>query len=129
MEGLIDLVNILPALAIAAIFIWYEKGRQAQMGAEHREERQERETERQQRDEQWRAFLTEQRNATLATLDVFSLRLQQLGDVIVGIDDRTRRIETLFGAHDQRAEAIALSLEGLRAEMPERRRPKEKPGA
>jgi len=126
MEGIIDLVNIFPSMAIAAIFIWYETRRQAQMSAEHREERQERETERAARDEQWRAFLTDQRHATLETLDVLSLRLQQLGDVIVGIDARTRRIEALFDAHDQRAEMIAVSLEGLRAET-ELRKPKEQP--
>ena len=126
MEGIIDLVNILPSMAIAAIFIWYETRRQAQMSAEHHEERRERETERAARDEQWRTFLTDQRHATLETLDVLSLRLQQLGDVIVGIDARTQRIEALFGAHDQRAEMIAVSLEGLRAET-ELCKPKGKP--
>ena len=126
MEGIIDLVNILPSMAIAAIFIWYEMRRQAQMSAEHHEERRERETERAARDEQWRAFLTDQRHATLETLDVLSLRLQQLGDLIVGIDDRTRRIEALFDAHDQRAEMIMVSLEGLRAET-ELHKPKEQP--
>lgn len=118
-NALLELVGLFPSLAIAAIFIWYELKRSAQWSQEHREERQEREAERTKRDDEWRSFLTDQRNATLATLDVLALRLQQLGDVVMGIDDRTKRIEKAFDAHDTRAERIRVDLEGLRTSLTE----------
>jgi hypothetical protein len=105
-SNIIEVLNILPALAIALFFAWYDFKHQAQWSAE-----------RQELTRQFMTFLDQQSHATLATLDVVSLRLQQMGDAMIGMDERTRRIENAFEHHDERAEDIAVKVEGLRAKM------------
>lgn len=103
---LTDLVGIVPSLAITAVFVWYELKRQAQW-----------QLERQEMNRQFMQFLTEQRTATLATLDVVAMRLQQIGDLVLGVDACAKRIEQVFTHHDDRAENIAITIEGMRSKL------------
>ena len=106
-EGaILEIVNLFPALAITAIFIWYELKRQGQWATERQEMRSE-----------FMQFLTDQRAATLATLDVVAMRLQQLGEAIVSVRDSTHRMEASFDTHDTRAENIGIAVERVHAKM------------
>lgn len=100
-------------LPTLAIFIWFV----LVLLKNEREEREKRDVEvrkeREGRDADWRVFLGEQRMATVAGLDTTSARLQQLGDLMLSVDQRTERIEHLFYTHDKRAEGIAVRLAEL----------------
>lgn len=104
------LAKVFEQLPTLAIFIWFV----LVLLKSEREEREKREEtvrdEREKRDSDWRVFLGEQRMATVAGLDTISARLQQLGDLMLSVDQRTERIENLFYTHDKRAEGIAVKL-------------------
>lgn len=105
-EIFLEIVKLFPALAITAVFIWYELKRQAQWAVERQEMRGE-----------FIQFLTEQRVATLAVMDMMAMRLQQLGEMIVSVRDCTHRMEKAFDSHDTRAENIGVAIESLRARV------------
>lgn len=107
------LAKVFEQLPTLAIFIWFV----LVLLKSEREEREKRDAavckEREKRDDDWRAFLGEQRMAMVAGLDTTSARLQQLGDLMLSVAQRTERIENLFYTHDKRAEGIAVRLAEL----------------
>jgi hypothetical protein len=115
-------VELLKQAPVLGVFVYVvfallrgEREERAKREESYRVERELYRTERRERDAEFMQFLSEQRSATLATLDVLAMRLQNLGDLVVGIDDRTRRIEKVFEHHDSRAEGIAVAIEGMKS--------------
>lgn len=111
-----DIVSTAPILAV---FVWFvlmmqreERGERDRLAAVANAERArlategiaerarlaaEATAERKQRDEDWRAFLIEQRTMTIAAIDTVSLRLQQLGNQIEAHDIRVQTIAKNVG--------------------------------
>ena len=106
-DGLLPTLIQFPLLGI---FVWFtfemQKRYQSSVDACRRHEAEE----RAKRDEQWRAFLLDQRQAQAAGLEALGARMEQMAGVLAAISANVNQVMVKFGQHDARAEEIFKAL-------------------
>jgi len=108
--------SLLPTIIqfpLLAIFVWFTFEMQKRFNQSMDESLKHASTERAHRDEQWRAFLLDQRQAQSAGMEALSARMAQMANVLASMDTSLNQVVNKLNLHDVRAEEMNKNIATL----------------
>lgn len=105
-----QLSSVLFQFPLLAIFIWFTFEMQKRYQASIDEWLRSAAEERVRRDQEWRAFLLDQRVANVTGLETLSTQMRQIAECLATVNTNVHIVMGKFTAHDERAEEILSVL-------------------